>query len=88
MIGVETIGEGTSGRGRKEQMRLKVNGEDRDFPPGEAPENLAALIHSLGIDQDLVVAEVNGDIVRRDAGISRTLADGDCIEIVRLVGGG
>ena len=69
-------------------MRLKVNGEDREYAPGEAPGNLAALIRSLGIEPALVVAEVNGDIVRRDAGASRALCDGDSVEIVRLVGGG
>jgi thiamine biosynthesis protein ThiS len=45
-------------------------------------------VKSLGLDPALVVAEVNGEIVKRQFYASRTLADRDSVEIVRLVGGG
>ena len=68
--------------------RLRLNGEDCEYAQEGWPENLQALVKSLGLDPALVVAEVNGEIVKRQFYASRTLADRDSVEIVRLVGGG
>lgn len=69
-------------------VRLLVNGQAREYGSGMRPASLADLIHSLGLDAGMVVAEVNGDIVGRDQYRQRALADGDNIELVRFVGGG
>ena len=71
-----------------ETLRLVVNGEDREYAGGEFPGTVSDLIASFGLDATMVVAEVNGDIVRRDDFASHTLAGGDKIELVRFVGGG
>ena len=68
--------------------RLKVNGEPKEYSSDDFPANVTALIESLALDPQLVVAEVNGDIVKRVDFSSKALADGDVVEIVRFVGGG
>ncbi len=67
-------------------VRLVVNGQDRDIAAESA--NLTALIQDLGLDPGMVVAEVNGDIVKRADFPAFSLSDGDKIELVRFVGGG
>ena len=69
-------------------VRLEVNGESREYAGDAAPETVAQLIASLHLDATMVVAEVNGDIVKRDDFARHILADGDKVEIVRFVGGG
>lgn len=66
-------------------MQLTINGEPRDVPDGL---NLRALIEHLGIKPELVAAQHNERIVGRDAQTSVTLAEGDIVELIRIVGGG
>src|SRR5262249_5182578 len=54
--------------------------------PGPIP--LLDYVHELGIDTRAIAVEVNGEILQRDGYASCTLADGDVVEIVRMVGGG
>ncbi len=68
--------------------RLVVNGEEKTYGGGAFPASVAALAESLGLDPALVVAEVNGEVVRRDRVAGHALADGDRVELVRFVGGG
>lgn len=65
---------------------LHVNGEERDCPA--LPASLLALVESLGVKPQTVVAEVNGAIVPREAYARTPLADGDRVELVRFLGGG
>lgn len=65
-------------------MIVKVNGEARDC----AAENIADLVESLGLPSAAVLVEHNGTALRRDEWLSRTLSDGDVIEVVRIVAGG
>lgn len=67
-------------------VRLVVNGQPRDTAAESA--TLTALILELGLDPGMVVAEVNGDIVKRTDFPTFSLSDGDKIELVRFVGGG
>lgn len=67
---------------------LEVNGEILDFSGRPVPATVAHLLEELGIDAKLVVAEVNGLIVGRDAFSDHGLAAGDRVELVRFVGGG
>ena len=66
-------------------MQLIVNGAPRDL---EAPLVIEALLGQLKVDPRLVAVAVNGEVVaRRDYGVL-ALAEGDRVEVVRMVGGG
>jgi thiamine biosynthesis protein ThiS len=66
-------------------IKLTVNGQPREAADGATGADLLA---ALGIAPGAVVAEVNGDVVKRDQFLARILADGDMLELVTLVGGG
>jgi len=66
-------------------VKLTVNGEHRDVPDGVTVQ---ALLEHLELVQGPVAVEVNREIVPRAEHRVRTLAGGDVIEIVHLVGGG
>jgi thiamine biosynthesis protein ThiS len=66
-------------------MQLTVNGKARQV---EGPLTLLGLVEQLGIDPRIIAVEHNGDIVKRDRYAETGLADGDKLEIVRMVGGG
>jgi sulfur carrier protein len=67
-------------------MQLTVNGETRSFDT--APQSVEALLVALSLPRERVAVELNGSIVRRAERETRSLADGDVVEIVTLVGGG
>ena len=64
---------------------ITVNEERQTFPD---PLTVADLLHQLAKDPKKLAVEVNRDVVPRGDHHSRTLADGDAVEIVTLVGGG
>ncbi|HOV85301.1 MAG TPA: sulfur carrier protein ThiS [Syntrophobacteraceae bacterium] len=66
-------------------MEITVNGKPRHL---ESPTTIIGLLELLGINPKTVVVERNLNIVPRDAMESEPVAEGDSIEIVRLVGGG
>ena len=66
-------------------MRLTINGQERDCAEGST---LGALLEELRLSPSAVVVERNRDIVPRESLSYLVLADGDRLEIVRLVGGG
>ena len=66
-------------------MRLTVNGETREAPPGAT---LADLLASLGIDGRRVAVEHNREIAPKSLWSQIVLAEGDELEIVQFVGGG
>lgn len=63
---------------------VKVNGEPLEIAGKTVAEYLAA----AGYDPVLVAVERNGDILSRSRYGETVLRDGDCLEIVRFVGGG
>ena len=69
-------------------MKLKINGEQRDFAGILSPFTLAALVDKLGMKPDRIAVELNRDIAPRDRWAEITLNDGDQLEIVHFVGGG
>lgn len=69
-------------------MKLTINGQPRDFPALAPASPLESLIAALGIKQDRVAVEHNGQIVSRDAWAVTPITDGDRLEIVHFVGGG
>lgn len=66
-------------------LQLKVNGEVRSVPAGTT---VARLLESLEVTTRHVAVELNRQVVPRGEHASRTLAAGDELEIVTLVGGG
>ena len=66
-------------------MEVTVNGQLKQVADGTT---VAALLHNLGIATKQVAVEVNLELVPRDAQATRTLYDGDRLEVVTLVGGG
>jgi sulfur carrier protein len=66
-------------------MRIRINGEWREFPAGASVDDLLA---GLGLDGAIVAVEVNLEVVPRGARSGRVLKDGDEVEIVSFVGGG
>ena len=65
--------------------RITINAEPRTFT---TPLTVADLLLQLDRDPKRLAVEVNEQVVRRDEQAARTLADGDRVEIVTLVGGG
>ena len=66
-------------------MKLTLNGQAREMTIGMT---LSELLASLQLADKLVLVERNGDAVPRADFPVTTLAEGDTIEIVRMVGGG
>ncbi|MEW6386613.1 MAG: sulfur carrier protein ThiS [Thermodesulfobacteriota bacterium] len=65
-------------------MKLTINGEPRQV----AQANLLGLLTDLGLNPQATVVERNAVIVDRAAYQETLLAEGDVLEIVRIVGGG
>ncbi len=66
-------------------MLITLNGEAREAASGKS---LLDLVKELGLDPKAVVAERNGNIVERASFAELVLAEGDTLELIRLVGGG
>ena len=66
-------------------MKLTLNGETRDL---ETSGTVSDLLASLQLTEKMVLVELNGQAVHRVDFSSANLADGDTVEIVRMVGGG
>ena len=65
-------------------MKMKINGQDREV----AAATVLSLLEELGLHPQGTVVERNREIVDREAYHQTPLADGDVLELVRLVGGG
>ena len=68
-----------------ESMTIICNGKPREVPAGVT---VAALLEELQLSPRMVAVEINLELSPRATHSARTLADGDRIEIVSLVGGG
>ena len=66
-------------------LQLHINGEPRRVP---AEQPLAELLASLGLPPRAVLVEHNGRALLRDEWPGLVLADGDRLEILRVVAGG
>lgn len=66
-------------------MTITLNGERRSVPDGLT---VAGLLRHLEVRPEHVAVEVNRDLVRRARHEETSLADGDVLEVVTLVGGG
>jgi sulfur carrier protein len=66
-------------------MRLVVNGTERDVASGAT---VAALLQTLALRREGVAVALNDDVVPRGEHATRTLNDGDRLEIIVAVAGG
>ncbi len=69
-------------------MNLKINGEIKTIEKSNKEILLEGLLEHLGFKPQLVVVELNGVIVNPKDWISTKIKDGDCLEVVTIVGGG
>ena len=69
-------------------MKLKINGEFKTIKSPKADFLLEGLLEHLGYKPQLVVVELNGVIVNPKDWISTKIKNGDCLEVVTIVGGG
>ena len=69
-------------------MKLKINGEIKAIENSDSVFLLEGLLEYLGFKPQLVVVELNGVIVNSKNWLSTTIKDGDCLEVVTIVGGG
>ena len=69
-------------------MKLKINGEITTFNNSNEDFLLEGLLEHLGYKPQLVVVELNGVIVNPKDWISTKIKNGDCLEVVTIVGGG
>ncbi len=66
-------------------MNLTINGEPREI---EGASDVAELIVALGLPAPAMLVEHNGTALRREEWKGIRLADGDRLEIIRIVAGG
>ncbi|HEX9066491.1 MAG TPA: sulfur carrier protein ThiS [Streptosporangiaceae bacterium] len=66
-------------------MEIVINGTAREVAQGASLEHAVALISTAASG---IAAAVNGDLVRRAAWASTTLAAGDQVEVLTAVQGG
>jgi sulfur carrier protein len=69
-------------------MQLVINGQVREFPELASNAKISDLISALGLKNDRVAIEQNGEIVPRASWSEASLHSGDKLEIVHFVGGG
>jgi len=66
-------------------MIVTINGEPREIAHAK---NVADLIEELGLPAPAILVEHNGVALRREEWAARVVAEGDRIELVRIVAGG
>ncbi|NJM28115.1 MAG: thiamine biosynthesis protein ThiS [Pseudanabaena sp. RU_4_16] len=66
-------------------INLQVNGNSKTCAQNI---NMPQLLSFLGLNPRLVAVEYNGEILHRQFWDDTILKDGDCLEIVTIVGGG
>lgn len=66
-------------------MTIVVNGESRTLPDHAS---VAALVRELGLEKAACAVEVNKKLIPKSRHPEQTLAEGDRVEVVTLVGGG
>jgi len=66
-------------------LRVRVNGEEQEFPEGAT---VAALVARLKVSTPRVAVERNREIVLKASYATTPLTEGDELEVVEFVGGG
>lgn len=66
-------------------MKIVLNGNSEEVAEGST---LATLLEAFNLEQSLIVSELNGEIIKKEAYATTTLHEGDILEIIKFVGGG
>ena len=66
-------------------MKIVLNGEPKQI---ERATDIPGLLEELGLAAPALLVEHNGLALRRDEWPRRPLAEGDRVEIIRIVAGG
>jgi sulfur carrier protein len=66
-------------------MKITCNGEIKEITPDTT---LVSFIRDMNLNPDTVVAECDGNIIKRDEYDSQILSEGNVLELIRFVGGG
>ena len=66
-------------------MNIVLNGEPKHIARAR---DIPGLLEELGMASPALLIEHNGLALRRDEWPERPLAEGDCLEIIRIVAGG
>jgi len=66
-------------------VKISVNGQSHEL---EESKTLQDLIKQSAINNNFLVAELNGDIIKKPQWNETCLNDGDSLELVTLFGGG
>lgn len=69
-------------------LEIQLNGEAHVLPAQNAAWSVADLLASLGLGEQRVAVERNGDVVPRASHAEVNLESGDAVEVVTFVGGG
>ena len=69
-------------------MKIKLNGDIQNIKNPSESYFLEPLIIHLGYQPQLVVVELNGAIINPKDWIHTKIKEGDCLEVVTIVGGG
>ncbi len=69
-------------------MQVKINGEIKTIDHSNETFSLEGLINYLGYQPQLIVVELNGTIINPKDWINTKIKNGDCLEVVTIVGGG
>tara|TARA_B100000700_G_scaffold87270_1_gene98221 strand:+ start:97 stop:315 length:219 start_codon:yes stop_codon:yes gene_type:complete len=69
-------------------MKVTINGEFKTIEHSEKEFSLEDLIKHFGYQPQLVVVELNGVIINSKDWINTKINNGDCLEVVTIVGGG
>ncbi|KUP06926.1 hypothetical protein Q75_06845 [Bacillus coahuilensis p1.1.43] len=67
-------------------MKLVING--RTHTISEHVTTVSELLYHLGVDRNICIVEINGEIPKKGDYLTTSVEDGDCVEIVHFVGGG
>lgn len=66
-------------------MKITLNGKEKELTPSL---NLKEIITQFTKKSQRVIVELNGNIIRAPQWENISLKEGDCVELVSLVGGG
>ena len=69
-------------------MKIKLNGEIKTISHSDEDFFLEGLITQLGYQPQLIVVELNGLIINPKDWSKKRIKNGDCLEVVTIVGGG
>jgi len=69
-------------------MRIKINGKIQKLDLKDSNTSLSKVLEAMGYKPNSIVVELNDLIVNSKKWDGVSLKDGDCLEIVSIVGGG